>query len=485
MEVADPVQEQVDIQAPPGVQMVSAADLGKPLIDQVQEQASQEEPEQQQEETPPEEPKEEIKDAASSLMERLGYKKPSEEPPAEPEPEPEPVEEKVEEEPVAEEKPKRKRGRPRKDESITANEIKDIIRETASSVAAANSPKDTPQQVTSYDEIEALNKDDLEIFASLEEKDPKYAGIRDKYKKYLGSLSGYKEAWAKDNPGLTFNPNDAEHEDWVNSNMPEFDDRDFDDARIETRAKRLIKDQEQKYMSELDSVRSEVAEANMKTELQDGANNSIAEVVSNIDESYLKMIQENGGEALEEADPIAHHVLNDTLSRSENMLYELEKLSHPSRKFKLNAANETHKELLQFAMGKEKEIAALSPSDQIHEGKRFATTEQYAKMSDAQRQNHWRLEPSHIKTMYVSQISQEAKNRIQSERERFERYISKKSSGTKNSQGGSVKNIISPAKRTKPQPPATSGEAVSSTSTGDPGKNNLGDLPTLKKFLWG
>ena len=108
-------------------------------------------------------------------------------------------------------------------------------------------------------------------------------------------MSGYKEAWIKDNPGAEFNPNDAEHEDWVNANMPEFDDRDFDDARIETRAKRLMVDQEKKYMSELDSVRSEVAEANMKTELQEGANGSIAEIVSNIDESYLKMIQESGG----------------------------------------------------------------------------------------------------------------------------------------------------------------------------------------------
>lgn len=485
MEVADTVQEQVDIQAPPGVQMVSATDLGKPLIEQIEEQPP--EPEQQlEEEAPKEEPKEEPKDAASSLMERLGYKKPSkpETPVEESEAEPEAqVEEKSEVEPEV--KPKRKRGRPRKEESISASEIKDIIRTTASSVAEATAPKNTPQQVPDYDNIEELNKDDLEIFASLEEKDPKYKGIRDKYKTYLGSLNGYKQSWINDNPGLTFDPNDAEHEDWVSSNMPEFDDRDFDDARIETRAKRLIKDQERKYMSELDDVRSEVAEANMKSELEQGTNNSIAEVVVGIDESYLKLIQENGGEALEEADPIAHHVLNESLAANEKVLYELEKLAHPSRKFRLNANNNTHKELIQFALGKEKEIASLPVSDQMHDGKRFATTESWAKMSESDRQSYWRLEPAHIKTMYVGQISNQAKEKIESEKKRFEEYLSKKSSGNKKSQSGSVENIINPTKPKKPQAPATSGEAVSSTTTGAPGKNNIGDMPTLKKFLWG
>lgn len=486
MEVADTVQEQVDIQAPPGVQMVSTENLGKSLIDRVRDEPEPTAaPEPPAEPDPPQEEgevKEEAKDAAANLMERLGYKSRAEE--AEPE-EPEEPEPEPEEKAEADEKPKRKRGRPRKDESISANEIKDIIRETATSVASASSARNTPEQVTSYDEIEELNKDDLEIFASLEEKGPKYAGIRDKYKKYLGSLRGYKEEWSKENPGAAFNPADAEHEDWVGANMPEFDDRDFDDARIETKARSLIKDQEQKYMSELDTVRSEVAEANMKTELEAGANNSIAEVVSSIDESYLKMIQEKGGEALEEVDPIAHHILNEALSKSEKALYELEKLAHPSRKFKLSASNETHKELLRFAMGKEKEIAALSPSDQMHEGKQFATTEQWVKMSDSQRQSRWRLEPSHIKTMYVSDVGQKARHEIETERKRFEKYLSKNTSGNKNSQSGSVKNIINPTKPRKPQPPATSGEAVSSTTTGDAAKNNIGDLPTLKKFLWG
>jgi hypothetical protein len=86
--------------------------------------------------------------------------------------------------------------------------------------------------------------------------------------------------------------------------------------------------------------------------------------------------------------------------------------------------------------------------------------------------------------MYVSDISNKAKNRIDSERERFERYSSKKT-GKKSSQTSVASSIISPRKTNKPQPPETSRGDVTSTATGDTAKTPLGDLPTLKKFLWG
>ena len=482
MAVADHIQTQVDIQNPPGIEMVSMAEAGKPKVIEPKEEDKAEEP-PPEDEAKPEETQDEVEDAASSLMERLGYKsQKAEEEPAPEEPAPE---EEVEAEPeaTAEEKPKRKRGRPKKEESLSANEIKDIIRETASSVASAK-VDDTPEPVHSYDELEELNKSDLEVFEQLEEKNPKYSGIREKYKSYLGSLGSYKSKWMAENPGQDFDQNDAEHEEWSGANIPKCDDRDFDDARIEARAKGMLRDSEKRYMGELQSVRAEVAEANMKGELDQGTNNSVAEVVSSIDENYLKMIQESGGEALEQADPIAHHVLNEVLAESEKTLYELEKLAHPSRKFGLNMNNEVHKGLVQFALSKEKQIVALPSDQQLHEGKRFATTEQWMKMSESKREGHWHLEPGHIKTMYVSDISNKAKSRIDSERERFERYSSKKT-GKKSSQGKSPNQMITPKRQAKPQPPASTRGDVTSTATGDTAKTALGDLPTLKKFLWG
>jgi hypothetical protein len=479
MAVADYLQEQVDAQTPPGVEMISMEDAGRPMVEKL-EGNNKDEESPPPEEAPPEEKQDEVEDATGNLMERLGYK-------AREEGEKAPTEEvqgEAEETPTeVEEKPKRKRGRPKKEESLSADDIKDIIRETATSVASVRTG-DTPEPVPGYDEVEELNKGDLEVFGQLEEKDSKYKGIREKYKSYLGDLGSYKAAWTAENPGQEFDTNDAEHEEWIGQNLPKFDERDFDDARIETRAKRMLKDSERKYMNELDSVRSEVAEANMKGELEQGTNNSVAEVVSSIDEGYLKMIQESGGEALEQADPIAHHVLNETLAESEKTLYELEKLAHPSRKFRLNMENDVHKGLVQFALSKEKQISALPQSQQLHEGKRFATTEQWMKMPESKRDGHWHLEPGHIKTMYVSDISNKAKNRIDSERERFERYSSKKT-GKKSSQPSVASSIISPRKSTKPQPPETSRGDVTSTATGDTAKTSLGDLPTLKKFLWG
>lgn len=477
MEVIDAVQEQVDMQAnsKPNVRTIN--------MDDVRGQHAVPEPEAVPEAEPEvaEQPdaNEQVADATDSLMERLGYKKPAspDDTPPEPEPEAEPEPEPVAEEPKA----KRKRGRPRKD--LSADDIKDIIRETAQSVAPTRDEEPTSPAAT-RDEVEELNREDLAVFSELELKDPKYSGIRGRYKTYLNSLAEYKQEWQKENSNQTFDPQDPEHEEWTQANIPEFDGRDFDDARIDTKAKRLVRDSERKYMSELESVRSEVAEANMKTELEQGTNGSIAEVVNSVDAGYLKLIQEKGGEALEEADPIAHHVINETLASGETMLYELEKLAHPSKKFRINPNREAHKELIDFAVGKEREIAALPRADRMHEGRQFATTEQWMKMPESKREGHWRLEPQHIKTMYVGDLAKQAKERIESERTRFEKYMGK-SSGNKKTQTSPRQPAPRPSRAAKPQPPVTSGEAVSSTAGGDPGKVNLDGHEKLKKYLWG
>ena len=481
MEVIDVVQKQVDAQkfSTPNVRTISMSDPAAVHSQPDTEPAPP--PEDKGEPVEKPETNGEVVDATSNLMERLGYKKPDE--PSDPPPEPEEPKEKPKGEPKEEPATKKKRGRPRKD-SISADDIKGIVKETASAVLeASRQPQAEPEPAADV-EIEELNRSDLEVFAELEASDPKYKGIRDKYKSYLTDLAGYKRAWAKENPGIEFNSEDGEHEEWVNGRMPEFDDRDFDNARIESRARKLVRESEGRHREELNAIKSEVAEGNMRGELEGGTNNSIAEVVQSVDSGYLKLIQDKGGEALEAADPIAHHVLNDILGSNEKAIYELEKLAHPSNKFGIDLNNETHKELIDYAMKKEKEISALPDSQKSHEGKSFATTEEWMRMPEARRSSHWRLEPEHIKTMYVGDLGQQASERVKSERERFDAYMNK-SGGKKTSQTRATQQPFAPVRQQKPQPPITSGEPVSSTAGGDPGKVNLNGHENLKKYLWG
>ena len=284
MEVIDAVQEQVDMQAnsQPNVRTINMAAVRGKHAESLPEPQAEPEPQVEPEVAEKPDANKEVANAADNLMERLGYKKPDSQAdtPSEPEPAPEPEPEPVVEEP----KVKRKRGRPRKD--LSADDIKDIIRETAQSVAPARDAEPAAPAAI-RDEVEELNREDLAVFSELELKDPKYSGIRERYKTYLNSLAEYKQEWQKENSTQTFDPQDPEHEEWTQANIPEFDGRDFDDARIDTKAKRLVRDSERKYMSELDSVRSEVAEANMKTELEQGTNGTIAEVVYSVDAGYL------------------------------------------------------------------------------------------------------------------------------------------------------------------------------------------------------
>ena len=461
-----------------------------------------ESPKETEEESPAEEPKEEVADAVGNLMDRLGYSNPgkvkdepapepepaTEEEPEEPEPEekqePEAVDEPEEKEEEASKPPKKRR---RKD-GIDAEEIKEIIRETAQSVSQqARISEDTPELDAAIpaapSPIEVKNKSDLDVFSEME-VNPKYDGIKGRYTEYLTKLSQYKDSWQKENPSSKFSLDDLEHEDFVTTNQPSYDLDDFTDARITVKARSLMAEQERSYRSEIDELRSSVDEGNMKEELQIASNASIAEVVKIADESYLKVVQDGGGEALKDADPVAHDILNEVLAQNEKAIYELEKLTHPTKKFRLNTSNSIHKMLVDFAVKKEGDISRLPVSEQMHEGRRFVTTKQWSKMSDTQRANHWHLEPSHIKAMYISDVGNQAKERIDKQREVFDKYLKHKT-GQKTAPKETKDTDKPQQKRAKSNPPSTTGEAVTATGNNPATSVGIGENSSLKKRLWG
>ena len=444
-------------------------------------------------------------DAVDNLMDRLGYSNPDkvkEKPAPEPEPateeEPEQPEPEEKEEPEAADEPKEPEEKEeeaaktpkkrRKKEGIDAEEIKEIIRETAQSVSQqARISEDIPEldrdDPVAPSPIEVKNKSDLDVFSEME-ANPKYSGIKGRYTEYLTKLSQYKDSWQKENPSSKFSLDDLEHEDFITTNQPSYDLDDFTDARITVKARSLMAEQERSYRSEIDELRSSVEEGNMKEELQTASNASIAEVVKIADESYLKVVQDGGSEALKDADPVAHDILNEVLAQNEKALYELEKLTHPTKKFRLNTSNNTHKMLVDFAVKKEGDISRLPVSEQMHEGRRFATTKQWSKMSDTQRANHWHLEPSHIKAMYISDVGNQAKERIDKQREVFDKYLKHKT-GQKTAPKETKDTKNPQQRRAKSNPPSTAGEAVNATGNNPAATVDIGESSSLKQRLWG
>jgi hypothetical protein len=451
--------------------------------------------EEAQADAPAEEVKEEVADAVGSFMDRLGYnnKKATAGEPATAEEEvaeeePEPPEESETTDVEASEEPAKAPKKRRRKEGIDAEGIKEIIRETAQSVSQqARIPLDTPElepaNAPALSPIEAKNKSDLAVFSEME-SDPKYNGIKDRYVDYLTKLSQYKTNWKKENPSSDFSLDDLEHEEFITSVQPDYDVDDFTDARITVKARGLMAEQERSYRSEIDELRSSVEESNMKGELQTASNASIAEVVKIADESYLKVVQDGGGDALKDADPVAHDILNDVLAKNEKAFYELEKLTHPTKRFKLNTNNETHKMLVDFAIRKEGDISNLPVGEQMHEGRRFATTKQWARMGEAQRANHWHLEPAHIKAMYISDVGNQAKDRIGKQRDVFDKYLKHKTG--KNTAPKVTGEVKKPQQRRgKTNPPSTTGEAVTATSNNAPASVDIGTSNSLKGRLWG
>ena len=105
-------------------------------------------------------------------------------------------------------------------------------------------------------------------------------------------------------------------------------------------------------------------------------------------------------------------------------------------------------------------------------------------MGEAQRKNHWNLQPKHIKAMYVTDLGQQAKTRIEKQREMFDKYTNYKS-GKKTAPKEKAKAEKPQQKRAQTNPPSTTGEALASTGGTTAAKVNLGDTTYLKGKLWG
>ena len=207
--------------------------------------------------------------------------------------------------------------------------------------------------------------------------------------------------------------------------------------------------------------------------------------MKSVGDDYLKVIQEQGGDALKDSDPIAHDAINSVIGSSEKHLYELEKLSHRDRRFGVDVNNPVHKEIVDYALGKEREISALPSSQKSHDGKQFATTESWMNMNQQQRTQHWRLEPSHIKDMYVNDLGRTVNDIIKQEKEKLDRY-SKVLNGKKTSPRRKAASPVAVSNSgAKPTSPSLSGGTHNVSPSGDTGDVNVDNQKNIKKFLWG
>lgn len=327
-------------------------------------------------------------------------------------------EEKVEDppKPASTEKPRPKAGAPatRKEEPKGTDDG-EKAREQARLIAEELSKKKPAEQPEKAVELEKSDARDLEVISFLEKSNPKkYSEFAKKTEEFFKEvLYPYKKKWLKENPGKSFDPDDAEHEA-IYEKQPEIDPEDFEEAKVEWRAEKKADELIQKRVQpKLDEIEQKEVERDVNPRIEKHSKVAVDTLLEVADAEFKGLTIEK----VREKDPLAANILQEAAEPLKVLVSELEKLSEARLKYRFNPDNDAHVALRNFAMSYEDELSNMPQEEQLWNGKRFARQRDFAAMNPAEQARHWTISGGDLRDVLIQRYADNIKTKLEAQRE--------------------------------------------------------------------
>ncbi len=307
-------------------------------------------------------------------------------------------------------------------------------------MAKLSKQKDEPEVESSDDGMTDDDRSDYEVYKRLAEDNPRYKNAAKDFADGVKKARAYEAKWRENNPDKEFDPEDDEHNDFYERIEPDVTERDFRRAEVAIEADRIA---EKRIRERLEPVEKrqrerEAAEtvSSLRPQIEQSAGDILTSMLETISpdegeklrknpESVLEIVKE-----LEESDPIAFDIMKNSTGECVEVVSEVVKLWRSNGAVPFNQSNPIHEHIRKFSAHAEGEIKKLPTHQRLHQGKRFATWAEAEKMDAATRAKHWVLDDTHIIAMLKDHYMKASKAEYQAQRERLDRYISKKTQVT-------------------------------------------------------
>lgn len=336
------------------------------------------------------------------------------------------------------------------------------------------------------DHLSSEDKDTYELFKTLSDTDPKYKGKHDEFLSFVKKAASYRKRWEKDHPGTAFDQADTEHEDFYEANQPQFAEADLDRARVRREAsaevQRQLEDQKKDYERRISEIEERSVGPEVSRQAVSAADRAVGDFIANLPDEGLRAATKEA-DKLKENDPLAFDVLDREAAVLRQEVAELHNIIHRQNYFK--PENPLHQHLAKFVNHQEASIKQLPLEQQVFEGRRFATRDEYASMTPQQRQQSWMLSEQDVVGILTKSCSARATKVIATERKKLEdqavRYGFVKGSAAVTPQATPPAKpaAAAPAAHRPAAPSAPTGGALPPTSA--PGK--AADMSTEKSLV--
>lgn len=285
------------------------------------------------------------------------------------------------EEPPAEEEPAPD------DDSDDDDRIGRVAAETAARTASEiiNKAKGTRDEETpsSGQPLTRQEQRDVETLKWMQENNPDYKGkdLVSQAKEYWTFRNEYEAAWRKDNPGARFNPKDDEHLEVLAKRAPDYDDRDFYDARVEL-GSRPISEENKQLRLRVKRMEDEARKSQVMPKIQANSSKALADIAAGVADEIKAVVKEGDefmshdkAEKLKEVDPIAHRVLSQSAGHSFAVVSTIHQIYQLGDQIEWDSTNPVHAEIERVGKGLEDRLAK---SKTVQDGKRFLRQSDYA-----------------------------------------------------------------------------------------------------------
>lgn len=310
-------------------------------------------------------------------------------------------------------------------------------------------------------------KRDVKILQKMEEMLPeKYKGKSDEFIRKAIKADEYARKWETANPGQEFDKDAEEHNAFFEKNDVNWDDDDFENAKDELRIGPKLAKERERIDKQLEEMRTKDLQREIEPVISQKKASVARHVIAEIDKDFVGMVDQDGRINKPELDKLRgiDEVKTDAILLAANQAAKfvdtVERIFHPTGKFKFDEKNGDHVAVAQFLIEQEDKILGSDEQVQLdNSGRQFVTRAQYGELSPAQKRNYWCLTPDDLVYLKTLEAKLMAKDTIKTEEERLSRIAEARGWKLKSGDEQEPEKKDKPVVKAKPDSPS-GGEGV-------------------------
>lgn len=331
--------------------------------------------------------------------------------------------------------------------------------------ASQNVPRGTLQPEPDADvELPEEFRPDVAVFEEMARLDPKrYGNIKKELGRYAQAESEYIEKWEKENEGQTYDGDAPEHNAFYNKIQPNYDQKDFKLAEKSLLKKEVRNEVSQEIQQrEAESERRRERASKIEPEVERDMFSTLGEMIREVDPDNAALAKDWASiQTLDEKNPLLSDVMVAVHNETKPIVMATMRLFRSVEAPDQN--NPAHQRLFDMIAKAEQGISRLPIKERYDdEGRLFATQEDYAKMSQADKARHWYVGEREALALIRGQAIARTKSIYEQETQKIARYSKRPNSTQPGNQ---------PSGR-REEPPATP-----KVDNGSPSVTGRGTLP--------